>query len=292
MSEFYHIPVMPAEVVSFLDPQPGKIYVDCTVGGGGHSQLIASHGGEIIGIDRDQEALTAARLKLPQAKLIHGNFRFLKDLVDQPVDGILIDLGVSSHQLDKSERGFSFNNEESDLDMRMDRSQRLTAADILNSYSEEELSNIIFRYGEERYARRIARKIVEIRPLYKCKDLLEVIRRATPPKYRFSRRRHYASKVFRALRMAVNDELVVVEEVIPQAINLLKPSARLVIIAFNSLEDRIVKHTLRASPEVKVLTKKVCRPTEEEVKRNLRSASALLRAAEKLDPSEAIGIMK
>lgn len=303
--KFSHIPVLPNETIEYLNPQKAGIYVDGTLGGGGHSRLIAQKIGKkgiIIGIDQDPEALAAAKKNLAEFGnkiiFVQENFRhlnnILSDLNINKVDGILLDLGVSSYQLESPKRGFSFKEEdeylEAPLDMRMDPTQTLTAYDIVNKYDEKRLSDILFRLGEEPFSRQIARQIVKRRqekPIATTNDLLAVIKSATPPKYRFSRHGHFASKVFRGIRMAVNEELPVVEEVIPQAIERLKPGARLVVITFHSLEDRIVKHTFRQAAsepqsKVKLLTKKPVLPSEEEISQNPKSSSAKLRAIEKI----------
>ncbi len=308
-NNFEHIPVMPKEVIEFLEPQKDGLYVDATLGGGGHAELIASFlkgDGRVIGIDQDLEAIDAARIKLARygdkISYVCDNFRNLDKILDrlniEKVDGILLDLGVSTHQLLKTERGFSFSesNENIDarLDMRMDPSQELTAYEVVNKYREDQLRDILFRLGEEPFAKSIARKIVQRRvkdPIITTNDLLEVIRSATPPKYRFSRRYgHYASKVFRAIRMEVNQELPAIQEVIPKAINRLKKGGRLVIISFHSLEDRITKRMFKEmssitetkDPIVRLLTKKPLMASEQEIEQNPKADSAKLRAVEKI----------
>ena len=297
---FIHIPVMPKEAIEFLKPQKGGIYVDGTLGGGGHTALIADiigAKGRIIGIDRDIDAISAAKKRLKkyakQITYVHNNFKdidvILDDLGIKDVDGILLDLGVSSEHLDNLKRGFSFRESEENLDvcldMRMDVSQELTAYDVVNEYPEIKLREIFYKLGEERYAKSIARKIVFKRPIETVKSLIQVIKSATPPSYRYRKSSHFASKVFRAIRMEVNQELPAVEEVIPKAISKLKKGGRLVIISFHSLEDRIVKHSFRkiaADSEIAILTKKPVVPGEKESQENSRSRSAKLRAIEKL----------
>ncbi|MFH1462057.1 MAG: 16S rRNA (cytosine(1402)-N(4))-methyltransferase RsmH [bacterium] len=308
-NDFEHIPVMPNEVVEFLRPKENGIYVDATLGGGGHTMLIVNFlrkNGKIIGIDQDAEAIEMARVKLAKYRdkilYVCDNFRSLDNILDnlniEKVDGILIDLGVSTYQLLKPERGFSFSENDANinarLDMRMNLSQELTAYDVVNGYDENQLRDIFFRLGEEPYGGRIAKKIVQIRkktPIVTTNDLLNVIKSATPPKYRFSRKYgHYASKVFRAIRMEVNQELPALEEVIPKAIARLKSGGRLVVISFHSLEDRIVKRSFKEmaltkddkNPVVKLLTKKPVVATEREISSNPKSDSAKLRAVEKL----------
>ena len=299
--EYHHIPVMPQEVIEKLQPREGGIYVDGTLGGGGHTKLLAQFIGEkgrIIGIDRDIDAIKAAKQNLGhfhgKILYVHDNFKNLNLILDnlgiEKVNGILLDLGVSSFQLENPERGFSFKENgsmDSLLDMRMDTSQELNAYIVVNRYSEKRLSDILYHLGEEPFARRITKRIVqerEIKPIRTVNDLLEIIKKATPPKYRYSRRRHYASKVFRAIRMEVNEELSALESVIPQAVERLKKKGRLVIISFHSLEDRIVKRSFRGLAQegkVTILTKKPLLPTEKEIQINHKADSAKLRAIEK-----------
>lgn len=299
-SNIEHIPVLPKEAIEYLAVKKDGIYVDATLGDGGHSALIASQlseKGKIIGIDRDLEAIIRAKAKLAKYKdkiiFVRDNFKNLDKIVSklkiEKVDGILFDLGVSTYQLESPERGFSFSkNLDSLLDMRMDTSQKLTAQTILNEYPEEKIREILYKLGEEPYAKKIARKIVlkrKIKPIKSTNDLLEIIREATPPKYRFSRRHHYASKVFRAIRMEVNRELPALSEAIPKAVDILKSGGRLVIISFHSLEDRIVKKAFKEmvlAKKVKLLTKKPIMATSEEVKNNPKGDSAKLRAIEKI----------
>ena len=297
---FAHIPVMPKEAIEFLNPQKGGVYVDGTLGGGGHTALIADiigAQGRIIGVDRDIDAISAAKKRLKKytecVTYVHNNFKnidiILDDLDINEVDGILLDLGVSSEHLDNLDRGFSFKESEENLnvclDMRMDTSQELTAYDVVNKYPEIELREIFYRLGEERYAKSIARRIVLNRPIETIETLVQAIKSATPPSYRYRKSSHYASKVFRAIRMEVNQELPAVEEVIPKAISKLKKGGRLVIISFHSLEDRIVKHSFRkiaADSKIAILTKKPVVPGEKELQENSRSRSAKLRVIEKL----------
>jgi len=300
-----HIPVLQKEVINYLCPQKDGIYIDATLGGGGHSALIASHfgkNGKIFGIDQDVEALKKAKSKLAKygnkISYIQGNFRNLDKIIlkfsIKKVDGILFDLGVSTEQLENPERGFSFSEKFNvPLDMRMDISQKLTAYDVVNGYQEERIREILYKLGEEPYAKKIAKRIVlkrKIKPIKTTGDLLETIRESTPPKYRFSRRGHYASKVFRAIRMEVNQELLALEEAIPKAVTGLKSGGRLVIISFHSLEDRIVKRTFKEmsqarenkKPIVRLLTKKPVMASPAEIKKNPKADSAKLRAVEKL----------
>ena len=298
-----HIPVMPKEVIEFLNIKKNGIYIDGTLGAGGHCQMIARllSKGKIIGIDQDIEAIKFAKKKLAVFKnsieYVNDNFVNFESILDKlnikKVDGVLLDLGVSSEHLENPKRGFSFSeskeNLDSKIDMRMNQSQPLSAYDVVNKYGEDELKNILFNFGEEPYAKQIAKKIVQVRkkyPIITVKDLLSVIKLATPPKYRFSRKhKYYASKVFRGIRMEVNQELLVLQRAIPQIINRLKKGGRLVIISFHSLEDRIVKQSFRemaSAKIVKLLFKKPLIPSREEIIKNPKASSAKLRAIEKI----------
>lgn len=310
--EFRHTSVLAAEVLAFLAPRSGGLYVDGTVGGGGHASLVleaSAPDGRLIGFDRDEEALRAAAARLApfgeRVMLIHGNFagmaqELAKRGIDG-VDGILCDLGVSSHQLDTGERGFSFQ-QDAPLDMRMDTSCGMTAADLVNDLPEEELTRIIREYGEERWAKRIASFIVRARettPLSTTLQLVDVIKGAIP-RAKWEERLHPATRTFQALRIAVNGELESVEEGVAVGVGLLNPGGRIVIISFHSLEDRIVKESFREfsrgcvcpkelpvcvcnhQPELKILTGKPVMATPGEVEANPRARSARLRAAEKI----------
>ncbi|NJN17178.1 MAG: 16S rRNA (cytosine(1402)-N(4))-methyltransferase RsmH [Oscillochloris sp.] len=304
---FQHVSVLPDQVQMVLQPQPGGVYLDGTLGGGGHALALlaaAQPDGRLLGIDADPAALaaTAARmteLGLPaaQATLVHGRFADMAAIAAQAgisaFDGILLDLGVSSHQLDTAERGFSFNTA-GPLDMRLDPTQGPTAADLVNTLEERELADLIYRYGEERGSRRIARLIGERRrtqPFITTADLAAVVARAIG---RGSRDRiHPATRTFQALRIAVNAELDQLEAALPQAVELLRPGGRLAVISFHSLEDRIVKQFFRAEsgyggsanpkpPQVVIVTKKPLVADESEIARNPRARSAKLRVAERL----------
>ena len=281
---FSHIPVLSQEVITGLNIQPGGNYLDLTVGGGGHSRLILETAEDVklTCVDQDEDALKAAKENLSEfrdrVKFIHSNFANFQ-FPENSYDGILADLGVSSYHLDNPVRGFSFRNS-ANLDMRMNQQQSLTAGDIINEWEEKELADIFFKYGEERLSRKIARRIVEKRPFNTTTELAEAIAYSVPPKYRHGRI-HPATRVFQALRIAVNDELKVLETLIEKAPNALIPGGRIAIISFHSLEDRPVKHGLRNSDSLRVLTKKPIIATEEEIKQNPRSRSAKLRIAEK-----------
>ncbi|MBD2202144.1 16S rRNA (cytosine(1402)-N(4))-methyltransferase RsmH [Calothrix sp. FACHB-1219] len=283
---FSHIPVLSRELIEGLAVHPGGHYLDATVGGGGHSRLLleAALNVQVTAIDQDADALAAAQKYLAgyeeQVNFVYSNFATY-EFTHGTFDGIIADLGVSSYHLDTPERGFSFRLA-ANLDMRMDRGQSLTAADVINDWDEGELADIFFKYGEERLSRRIARRIVERRPLQTTVELAEAIASCVPPKYRYGRI-HPATRVFQALRIVVNDELKVLETFLEKAPNSLVPGGRIAIISFHSLEDRIVKHSLRNSPLLRVLTKKPITAQESEIEQNPRSRSAKLRIAERID---------
>lgn len=282
---FVHQSVLAAEVLAGLAPKPDGYYLDVTVGGGGHSRLILETAPTIrlMALDQDPNALDAARQNLAdfgdRVTFWQGNFSEFVPL-DQRFDGVLADLGVSSPQLDRPERGFSFRHQGA-LDMRMDPMQDLTAADLVNHGSERELADIFYNYGEERLSRRIARRIVERRPFQTTTALADAIASSVPGKYRHGRI-HPATRVFQALRIAVNRELDVLEQLIEVAPGWLAPAGKLAIISFHSLEDRRVKHGMRNHEQLKVLTKKPIIASDEEVRRNPRARSAKLRLAERV----------
>ncbi|WAL61826.1 16S rRNA (cytosine(1402)-N(4))-methyltransferase RsmH [Thermocoleostomius sinensis] len=284
-NSFYHIPVMGREVVEGLAICAGGRYLDATVGGGGHSQLIlsAAPNVELIAIDQDQHALQAAQQRLAiysdRVEFYHLNFAEFQSEQSQ-FDGIVADLGVSSAQVDQADRGFSFR-QTAPLDMRMDQGRSLTAAEIINTWDEAELARIFYTYGEERLSRKLARRIVERRPLQTTTDLAEVIFYAVPSSYRYGRI-HPATRIFQALRIAVNGELDVLETFLNAAPTWLKPGGRLVIISFHSLEDRLVKHAFRNSSLLQVITRKPITPNQAEIQENTRSRSAKLRIAERV----------
>lgn len=303
---------MPGEVLELLAPRPGGTYLDGTLGGGGHARLIleaSAPDGRVIGLDRDPAALAAAAATLAEfgtrAVLCRGSFAeldvHLRELGIDQVDGIFLDLGVSSHQLDTPERGFSFR-EDGPLDMRMDPDQPLSAAALLAEASADELKRIFREYGEERWAGRIAREIVRVRteaPVVTTAQLAELVCRSVPGGY-VPQRIHPATRVFQALRIAVNGELAALESGLAAALRSLRPGGRLAIISFHSLEDRLVKLGFRAAahpctcpprlplcvcgrqPSVAVLTPRGVRPAEDELIANPRARSAVLRAVERL----------
>jgi 16S rRNA (cytosine1402-N4)-methyltransferase len=317
-----HEPVLLEEITGWLRPHQGGLFIDCTLGMGGHAEAIleASPRSKVIGIDRDPEAIEIARERLKlfdeRFKAVHANFRELPAVLDTlrvgDVRGVLADLGVSSLQFDRAERGFSFS-QEAPLDMRMDRAETITAGYLVNTLSERELADLIFEYGEERGARRIARLIARERerhPIETTRQLSDIVIRAIHPRGRW--RIHPATRTFQALRIAVNGELDAVKALIPAAISVLEPGGRLAVISFHSLEDRLVKRAMLresgrcvcedrrglagvpvpesdilcgrcgAQKRVEVLTRKPVRPREEEVARNPRSRSALLRVCERI----------
>ena len=312
MAEFKHQPVLLTEAIENLNIKPSGVYVDATLGGAGHSSVIASllnESGLLIGIDQDQIALNVARERLhgnkAAVKLFRKNFIFLTEIlkeaeIDQ-IDGIIFDLGVSSPQLDEEERGFSYKYD-APLDMRMDRSQPFSAAHLVNTSSAAELTRIFWQYGEERWSKRIALFIENHRreqPIETTVQLADIIKKAIPAAAR-REGPHPARRVFQALRIAVNRELDVIQDALNQALTLLKPGGRVVVISFHSLEDRIVKETYtewakgcicpknipicqcQNKPKIKILTKKPIIPTHEEIVNNPRARSSKLRAAEKL----------
>ena len=285
LATFKHLSVLSRELIAGLDILSAGKYLDATAGGGGHSELILNQGPEIklIAIDRDEMAIAAVKEKLAnyypqQLEFWQGNFA---DYQPKNIlfDGIIADLGVSSPQLDVAERGFSFRNT-APLDMRMDRSQRTTAAEIVNHWKEVSLADLIYEYGEERFSRRIAKKIVQQRPFQTTTELAEAIASTVPGKYRHGRI-HPATRTFQALRIEVNQELKSLEKFIAQAPNWLKPGGKIGIISFHSLEDRIVKHCFRGSDLLEVITKKPITADRDEQRANPRSRSAKLRFAQR-----------
>jgi 16S rRNA (cytosine1402-N4)-methyltransferase len=293
-----HEPVMVAEVLDHLAPSRGGVFVDCTVGLGGHARALLDAGAtRLIGIDRDTDALARAGEALTEfgdrVSLVHGDYRSLVEVLDargiDRVDGVLADLGVSSMQLDAPDRGFSFRRDEP-LDMRMDRSSGATAADMLAAADERTLADVIYEFGEERHARRVARAIVEAgrtRRIQTTGRLAEVVRQAIPRKG-YSRI-DPATRTFQAIRIWVNRELEGLDGFLAQAAGRLAPVGRLVVITFHSLEDRVVKHTLRAlqtAGGITIRTKRPQVPTEAEIERNPRARSAKLRAATRSEQAE------
>jgi 16S rRNA (cytosine1402-N4)-methyltransferase len=309
--EFHHVSVLLNEVIEGLNIKENGIYVDGTLGGAGHSLEIVKRlkDGKLIGIDQDLDALEKASKVLEpyqeKINLIHSNYENIQQVLDDinipKVDGILLDLGVSSYQLDENTRGFSYN-KDAPLDMRMDSTSEFSAWDVVNKYPKEELEGIIFKYGEERWAKRIAEFIVnerEIKPINSTLELVSVIKKAIPKKARMEGH-HPAKKTFQAIRIEVNRELEVLECSIENMVNLLNSGGRLVIITFHSLEDRIVKDKYKElykdcicppdlpqcicdkKREIEIITRKPIVPSLDEIESNPRSRSAKLRIAEKL----------
>jgi 16S rRNA (cytosine1402-N4)-methyltransferase len=293
----FHIPVMLKETVDHLDLSPGKIIVDATIGTGGHSEEIIkriSPHGRLIGIDRDEESLGIAKVRLSDYKdsceFVYGNFSgidsILKSLSINKVDGILLDLGISSYQLANAQRGFSFQ-AEGPLDMRLDRKSYISAYDLVNNLNEDEISSLLWTFGQERWANRIAHQLVAERQRHAIAtttDLSDIIVKAVPYKYRYYRI-HPATRTFQAVRIAVNRELEALEIALEKSVGLLDEKARMCVIAFHSLEDRIVKFSFRkfaASGLVEIVTKKPLEPTDDEMAVNPRSRSAKLRVAQRI----------
>ncbi len=311
--EFHHVSVMAAECMEALAPERGGIYVDCTAGGGGHSFEIAKRlpeNARLLSLDRDDNAIAACRERLAPYAHLHTIVKTNYDQIDQvlrelgieAIDGIMWDLGVSSHQLDERERGFSYT-AEAPLDMRMDQTCGMTAADVVNTYGEEELKRILWLYGEEKFSGRVAHAIVterEISPIRTTTELAAIITKAIPAAARAKESQHPARRSFQAIRIEVNGELDSIAPSIRAAAATLRPGGRMAVITFHSLEDRITKETFRelatgctcppefpvcvcgGKPKIKLLSKKPILPGEEELALNPRSRSAKLRVAEKL----------
>ncbi len=309
---YHHITAMLREAVEYLNIRPGGIYVDGTLGGSGHAEKICEkmgRNGVFIGIDQDIDAVENAKKVLGRLNrnihIFHGNFTLLPEFLSQTgissVDGILIDIGLSLHQLASSGRGFSFNRDEP-LDMRMDIRSKVTAESLVSSMSEKDLATLFFKFGEEKYARRIARKLVQERktePIKTSGRLAALVLKAIPAKQSRNSRIHPATRVFMALRIAVNKELSVLEDFLGTAVDLLNQRGRLCVLSFHSLEDRIVKQMFRKmeapctcppdlpkcacglEPKVRLLTRKVIKPAAEEIKINPMARSTRLRAVEK-----------
>jgi 16S rRNA (cytosine1402-N4)-methyltransferase len=285
-----HIPVLLDEALQFLAPQPGGRFIDATLGAAGHARAIlerTSPDGKVLAIDQDEAALSAARVALEpfasRVLFVHANFRSLRAIAEaegfMECDGVLADIGISSMMVDDPSRGFSFMRE-GPLDMRMDRTQALTAADVVNTYSEKEIADIIYTYGEERRSRPIARSIAHSRPMQRTTDLVRAIERVSGgPRHG---QIHPATRTFQALRIYVNDELKSLEDFLDNAMAVVRSGGRVVVITFHSLEDRIVKQKFRApAGPGRALTKKVVIGSDEELRRNPRARSAKLRAWER-----------
>lgn len=286
----YHVPALLQETIEALNVKPEKKYLDATLGGGGHTEEILKKGGRVLGIDCDPEAIENEKLqgKIQNLTLIRANFKDLKEIAEKnsfnKVAGILFDLGVSSHQLETDDRGFSFNTD-ARLDMRMDPSLQVSAYDLVNGLNEGELDELFKKYAEEYRSRAIARALVRtraVKPIRTCNQLAEIIVRARGKSGKFERT-HPATRIFQALRMAVNDELNNLRQALPRAVELLEDQGRLVILSFHSLEDRLVKNFFKEEEKrghLIILTKKPIRPGKVEIATNPRARSAKLRAAE------------
>ena len=306
---FEHYSVMLNECIEGLNIRPDGLYVDCTAGGGGHSYAIAerlTEGGKLIAIDRDADAIEAVTERLrpfsDRVEIVRNNFSALKDILGgRKADGVLIDLGISSHQIDTAERGFSYM-QDAPLDMRMNRDDPLSAADVVNGYSEEHLADLIFRYGEEKFSRRIAAEIVRrraVKPIETTLELAALIADAVPAKFR-EKGGSPAKRTFQAIRIEVNGELEIIPPVIRQIADSLNPGGRMAVITFHSLEDRLTKQTMAElcrgctcppefpvcvcgkTPILELISRKPILPSEKELSENKRSHSAKLRVAKKL----------
>lgn len=311
MTQFAHVPVMPGEVTEGLNIKENGIYLDCTLGGGGHSELILKKltTGRLIAIDKDEEALAFAKSRLSEygdkVTFVHSDFKradeVLDDLNIDRIDGVLMDLGVSSYQLDAAERGFSYRFD-APLDMRMDKTQFLTAFNVVNEYNELDIADILFRYGEERYARKIAANIIRYHQQQSIRttgQLAEIVEKSYPPKERF-KGGNPCKRTFQAIRIEVNGELRELDEIIGKLAERLNKGGRICVITFHSLEDRIVKRefqyleakcicppkqpvcTCNKVQTVKIITKKPLTASEEELAVNPRAQSAKLRVAERV----------
>ncbi len=299
-----HVPVLLREVLELLDPKPGGVYVDGTLGGGGHTEAIAqivAPTGLVVGMDRDVAALDRSEQRIKPlyegknrvVRFVHANYRDFAEALDllgvDKIDGMLLDLGLSSDQLADRERGFSFD-AEGPLDLRFDRTEGESAAEMLRRLTEEKIADVIYEFGEERYSRRIAKQIVDRRernePIKTAGELAELVRRCVPKERRTNPSGKTltidpATRTFQALRIAVNDELGSLQAVLKSVQERLKPNGRLAVISFHSLEDRIVKNAFRDDPRWKIITKKPIISSEEELERNPRARSAKLRGAER-----------
>ena len=285
-----HIPIMVKEVIQYLKISKTGTYMDCTIGYGGHARQILeglSLNGKLIGIDKDEEAIKFCKKSLsayPNVQLFHNSYHKIKDILSisktQKVDGMLLDLGLSSAQLDSKSRGFSYKIN-SELDMRFDLSQKFKANDLLNIKSKKDIADIIFKYSDERRSRAIADSILKMRPIKNVYELVEAVRRSTPPR----NRNKTLARVFQAIRILVNNELSILENFLSEFCSQLSVGGRIVFISFHSLEDRIVKRALKdlsLKKKIKILTKKPLYPSQEENNSNRRSRSAKLRAAERI----------
>ena len=299
VEEKLHIPVMLHEIIDYLDLKPGQIIVDATLGTGGHSQEILKRitpGGRLIGIDRDEDSLAICRKRFIEYagsfELVQANFvdldQVLEKLGIEKIDGIVFDLGISTYQLKDTERGFSFQ-QEGPLDMRMDKSSYISAYDLVNNLNESEISHLLWSFGQERWHNRIAHLLVEERrnqPIATTSQLANLVMRAIPYRYRKSYYRiHPATRTFQAVRIAVNRELEILESAVKKAVAILRKNAKICVISFHSLEDRVIKHTFRALKTeglIDIITAKPLTPADSEVVANPSSRSSKLRVAERI----------
>ncbi|MCX5710713.1 MAG: 16S rRNA (cytosine(1402)-N(4))-methyltransferase RsmH, partial [Candidatus Omnitrophica bacterium] len=297
--EKLHTPVMLHEVIDYLNPAPGQIIVDATLGTGGHSLEILKRitpGGRLIGIDRDEDSLAICRSRLSEfsasCEFIHANFVDLDQVLEKlgidKIDGIVFDLGISTYQLRDIERGFSFQ-EEGPLDMRLDKSSYISAYDLVNNLNEDEISQMLWSFGQERWHNRIAHLLIEERrnqPISTTKQLADLVMRAIPYRYRRGYYRiHPATRTFQAVRIAVNRELEILESAVKKAVAILGKQAKICVISFHSLEDRVIKHTFRALKAdglIDIITAKPLTPTASEVAANPSSRSSKFRVAERI----------
>jgi 16S rRNA (cytosine1402-N4)-methyltransferase len=299
VEEKLHIPVMLHEVIDYLDPAPGQIIVDATLGTGGHSLEILKKitpGGRLIGIDRDEDSLAICRQRFSEFsgsyELVHANFVDLDQVLEKlgidKIDGIVFDLGISTYQLKDIERGFSFQ-QEGPLDMRMDKSSYISAYDLVNNLNENEISHLLWSFGQERWHNRIAHLVVEERrnqPISTTRQLADLVMRAIPYRYRKGYYRiHPATRTFQAVRIAVNRELEILESAVKKAVAILRKKAKICVISFHSLEDRVIKHTFRALKAdglIDIITAKPMTPADSEVAANPSSRSSKFRVAERI----------
>ena len=284
----FHKSALLQETIELLNPKKDGLYIDATIGGAGHAKAILEKGAKVLGIDQDPEAVEYAKsLNLKGLKIVKGNFSQIGEIARregfEKVDGIIFDLGVSSHQLDKPERGFSFQRS-GPLDMRMDPDLNIRAYDIINNFEERRLYEIFKTYGQEKFSKRLANAIIsarKVKTIETTKDLAQIIENAVPRGVNRGKI-HSATKVFQALRIVINSEILNLEQALPQTLELLKPGGRLAIISFHSLEDSLVKRFFKQETKLEILTKKPIGPSVRETEENRRARSSKLRVAEKI----------
>lgn len=284
----FHKSVLLHEIIKFLNPKAGELVIDATVGGGGHAKELTARGARVLGIDRDPDAIEHLKnMNLPNITLVRGNFsnigEIARDSGFEKVQGIVFDLGISAHQLETPERGFSFQ-KDGPLDMRMDPDLQIRASDIVNHFEERRLYEILKTFAQEKYSRRIARSICsarKVKPIQTTRELAKIVEK-TQPRGVHGRRIHPATKTFQALRIVVNSELLNLEQALPQTVDLLTIGGRLAIVSFHSLEDGLVKRFLKKEAKLRVLFPKPIGPTQQEIRENPRARSARLRVAERI----------